>query len=109
MGVYCIGEVYTRNKQKEREICIVITIWQEIILQEVYCCVEMGYKTVMYYKCSHVLNLLKGGRKKFPPFNIFIPCLEGGTQKVLDLRFHPSPSPPRIMTSPQERRDMKMT
>ena len=38
-----------------------------------------------------VLVILKGGRKTFPLFKEgakrVLPCLEGGTQKVSDLRF----------------------
>ena len=46
---------------KERikmKICIVITIWQGITIQGLYCDLDMGNDTVMYYKCSHVPNLL---------------------------------------------------
>ena len=35
-----------------------ITIWQEITIQGMYCDLDMGTNTGMYYKCSHVPNLL---------------------------------------------------
>ena len=35
-----------------------ITIWQGITIQGLYCYLDMGNDTVMYYKCSHVPNLL---------------------------------------------------
>ena len=42
-------------------IQIVITLWQEITIQSLYCDLDMGTNTVMYYKCSHVPNLVGGG------------------------------------------------
>ena len=44
--------------KKKRGICIVITIWQGITIQGLYCYLDMGNNTIMYYKCSHVPNLL---------------------------------------------------
>ena len=43
--------------KKKRGISIVITIWQGITIQGLYCYLDMGNDTVMYYKCSHVPNL----------------------------------------------------
>ena len=37
-----------------------ITIWQGITIQGLYCYLDMGNDTVMYYKCSHVPNLVNG-------------------------------------------------
>ena len=45
--------------KKKRGIHIVITIWQEITIQSLYCDLDMGTNTVMYYKCSHVPNLMR--------------------------------------------------
>ena len=35
-----------------------ITIWHRMTKQGLYCYLDMGNNTVMYYKCSHVPNLL---------------------------------------------------
>ena len=43
-----------------------ITIWQGITIQGVYCYLDMGYNTVMYYKCSHVPNLVASGSYQGP-------------------------------------------
>ena len=53
-----IGKLYKEIMKFYNKMCIVITIWQEIPSQLVYCYLDMGYITVMYYKCSHVPNLL---------------------------------------------------
>ena len=36
-----------------------ITIWQGITIQSLYCDLDMGTNKIMYYKCSHVPNLLR--------------------------------------------------
>ena len=54
-----IGEGYKRNNKTG--IGIVITIWQGMTIQGLYCDPDMGNNTVMYYKCSHVPNLVTGG------------------------------------------------
>ena len=33
-------------------------MWQGITIQGLYCYLDMGINTVMYYKCSHVRNLV---------------------------------------------------
>ena len=53
-----LAEGYKRNYKKEMGIGIVITIWQEITIQSLYCDLDMGTNTVMYNKCSHVPNLI---------------------------------------------------
>ena len=35
-----------------------ITIWHGMTIQGLYCYLDMGNNTVMYYKCSHVPNLV---------------------------------------------------
>ena len=40
------------------EMCIVITICQEIPIQLVYCYLDMVYDTVMYYTLHKILYLL---------------------------------------------------
>ena len=45
-----MGEGYNRINKKKRRIGIVITIWQEMTIQGLYCYLDMGYNTVMYYK-----------------------------------------------------------
>ena len=44
--------------KRKREISIVITICRRITIQGLYCYLDMGNNTVMYYKCSHVPNLV---------------------------------------------------
>ena len=42
-----------------------ITIWPLITIQGLYCYLDMGTNTVMYYKCSHVPNLISGNNSSF--------------------------------------------
>ena len=53
-----IVEVIKEIIQKNRGIGIVITIWHRMTIQGLYCYLDMGNDTVMYYKCSHVQNLV---------------------------------------------------
>ena len=47
-----------------------ITIWQEITIQSLYCDLDMGTNTVMYYKCSHVPNLVIAPNVDDPMSNV---------------------------------------
>ena len=51
------GKLFKEIVKFYNKMCIRITIWQVITIQLVYY-LDMGYITVMYYKCSYVPNLV---------------------------------------------------
>ena len=57
-----LADGYKEIVKKKRGISIVISIWQENIIKSLYCDLDMGTNTVMYYKCSHVPNLVIVGK-----------------------------------------------